>query len=127
MLCPRCEDVELQPTFRDGIEIDVCRRCRGLWLDHGELSKLMAPPPLHASAAPIPADQYDPEKVAAEGQLLEERLPEPTNKERKPKPKRKKKGSKDKGSKRRPSKKRKSKSWSTRLGKAIAEVIDELD
>lgn len=31
---------ELQVTNRLGVEIDVCPRCRGVWLDRGELDKL---------------------------------------------------------------------------------------
>ena len=40
--CPRCEQVELDERERDGILIDVCRSCRGVWLDRGELEKLIA-------------------------------------------------------------------------------------
>lgn len=30
------------PKLRDGVEIDVCSSCRGVWLDRGELEKLLA-------------------------------------------------------------------------------------
>jgi uncharacterized protein len=40
--------VTLKSSDRQGIEIDVCPRCRGVWLDRGELDKLLereaAPP-----------------------------------------------------------------------------------
>lgn len=41
MNCPVCTS-ELRPVDRGGIEIDVCSRCRGVWLDRGELDKLIA-------------------------------------------------------------------------------------
>ncbi|MCU0705060.1 MAG: zf-TFIIB domain-containing protein [Fimbriiglobus sp.] len=41
MNCPVCTSA-LQPVDRGGIEIDVCTRCRGVWLDRGELDKLIA-------------------------------------------------------------------------------------
>ena len=41
MNCPVCAS-GLQPVDRGGIEIDVCPRCRGVWLDRGELDKLIA-------------------------------------------------------------------------------------
>ncbi len=42
MKCPGCETSDLQVRTRDGVEIDVCPRCRGVWLDRGELEKLIA-------------------------------------------------------------------------------------
>lgn len=42
MLCPRCDALELHPRMLAGIEIDVCPRCRGAWLDRGELEALTA-------------------------------------------------------------------------------------
>lgn len=51
MLCPVC-NVSLVMSDRQGIEIDYCPQCRGVWLDRGELDKIiersvgtMAPPP----------------------------------------------------------------------------------
>lgn len=40
MKCPLC-DVDLQMTERQGIEIDYCPKCRGVWLDRGELDKII--------------------------------------------------------------------------------------
>ncbi len=40
MLCPIC-NVDLLMTERQGIEIDYCPKCRGVWLDRGELEKIM--------------------------------------------------------------------------------------
>jgi len=45
MNCPRCEGSELDERERDGAVVDVCRACRGVWLDRGELEK---PPKLGA-------------------------------------------------------------------------------
>lgn len=42
MLCPRCETPSLIELDRQGLTIDRCERCRGVWLDRGELEKLMA-------------------------------------------------------------------------------------
>ena len=39
MNCPRCTS-ELKAVPRDGIEIDVCPACKGVWLDAGELERL---------------------------------------------------------------------------------------
>jgi len=40
MLCPMCS-VELVLSERQGIEIDYCPKCRGVWLDRGELDKMI--------------------------------------------------------------------------------------
>lgn len=41
MLCPVCSDQTLRMSERQGIEIDHCPQCRGVWLDRGELDKLI--------------------------------------------------------------------------------------
>ncbi len=41
MKCPVCKDTNLLMTDRQGIEIDYCPNCRGVWLDRGELDKLI--------------------------------------------------------------------------------------
>jgi uncharacterized protein len=40
--CPRCEGAALEERARDGVVVDVCRHCGGVWLDRGELEKLIA-------------------------------------------------------------------------------------
>ena len=40
MLCPVDNSV-LQMTDRQGVEIDYCPQCRGVWLDRGELDKII--------------------------------------------------------------------------------------
>lgn len=41
MKCPVCEDVRMREVEKDGVMIDVCPDCKGVWLDRGELDKLM--------------------------------------------------------------------------------------
>lgn len=41
MKCPTCKDVNLAISDRQGIEIDYCPECRGVWLDRGELDKII--------------------------------------------------------------------------------------
>jgi uncharacterized protein len=68
MSCPVCQ-VPLSMSDRQGIEIDFCPQCRGVWLDRGELDKIIersapaaAPqpqaPPQAAPQAPYPAQGY---------------------------------------------------------------------
>ncbi len=40
MKCPNCEET-LVMTERQGVEIDYCPKCRGVWLDKGELDKII--------------------------------------------------------------------------------------
>jgi uncharacterized protein len=42
MNCPRCTGTVLTERERDGIQVDVCETCRGVWLDRGELEKFIA-------------------------------------------------------------------------------------
>ena len=41
MNCPVCTNVSLVMSERQGIEIDYCPQCRGIWLDRGELDKVI--------------------------------------------------------------------------------------
>lgn len=41
MWCPVCREVQLVMSERQGIEIDYCPQCRGVWLDRGELDKII--------------------------------------------------------------------------------------
>jgi len=53
MQCPVCKTVNLVMPERSGIEIDYCPQCRGVWLDRGELDKIIErASPAAASAAP---------------------------------------------------------------------------
>jgi Zn-finger nucleic acid-binding protein len=41
MKCPNCNDKDLLITERQNVEIDYCPECRGVWLDKGELDKII--------------------------------------------------------------------------------------
>ena len=41
MKCPVCVEPDLVMSERQGIEIDYCPKCRGVWLDRGELDKVI--------------------------------------------------------------------------------------
>ena len=41
MYCPVCREVGLVMADRQGIEVDYCPQCRGVWLDRGELDKII--------------------------------------------------------------------------------------
>lgn len=41
MKCPACTTSDLLMTDRQGVEIDYCPQCRGVWLDRGELDKII--------------------------------------------------------------------------------------
>ena len=69
MPCPVCK-VPLVMSERQGVEIDYCPQCRGVWLDRGELDKIIersvqeaAPPPQAApqrGSQPYPAQHQKP-------------------------------------------------------------------
>ena len=40
MKCPVCS-IDLNMMDRQGVEIDYCPKCRGIWLDRGELDKII--------------------------------------------------------------------------------------
>lgn len=41
MKCPMCINENLVMSERQGVEIDYCPTCRGVWLDRGELDKII--------------------------------------------------------------------------------------
>lgn len=53
-----CPDTDLVMTERQGVEIDYCPKCRGVWLDRGELDKIIerstAAPAQLPPQAPVP-------------------------------------------------------------------------
>jgi Zn-finger nucleic acid-binding protein len=60
MKCPVCKETDLVMTERQGVEIDYCPKCRGVWLDRGELDKIIERSGGLgvASSAPPPPTQY---------------------------------------------------------------------
>lgn len=73
MSCPHCS-VPLVMSERQGIEIDYCPTCRGIWLDRGELDKIIeragrdAAPPQAPSAPQAPQAPQAPYPPAYQGQ-----------------------------------------------------------
>ncbi len=68
LMCPN-DNASMQTVDRNGVQFDMCPTCRGVWLDRGELEKLMesatsegrapmqaAPPPV---APPVGSQHYD--------------------------------------------------------------------
>lgn len=58
MQCP-IDGAALVMSERSGIEIDYCPTCRGVWLDRGELDKIIERSYAQAAPAPAPAPTYD--------------------------------------------------------------------
>jgi Zn-finger nucleic acid-binding protein len=58
MKCPVCTGVELKIAERQGVEIDYCSECRGVWLDRGELDKIIERSDTQAAAPAPPVPQY---------------------------------------------------------------------
>ncbi|MDT9599623.1 TFIIB-type zinc ribbon-containing protein [Sphingosinicella rhizophila] len=59
MLCPVCR-VPLTMSERQNIEIDFCPQCRGVWLDRGELDKIIERSAPATPAAPSRAAEPQP-------------------------------------------------------------------
>ncbi len=59
MKCPTCPQVDLVMTERAGVEIDYCPTCRGVWLDRGELDKIIerSLAPQQQSRPAVPMDE----------------------------------------------------------------------
>ncbi len=93
MNCPACKDTVLSMTERQGIEIDYCPSCRGVWLDRGELDKIIeksvvaeAPAarvgenPAYPPSSPSPDRYYkDQHKYKRKKSLLERAIEFPLN------------------------------------------------
>lgn len=71
MRCPMCADETLVPVVRHRVEVDYCPRCKGVWLDRGELESLLdvadriggdyvRSGPAPAASAPAPPRQPPP-------------------------------------------------------------------
>ncbi len=64
MKCP-VDGAELVMTERQGVEIDYCPQCRGIWLDRGELDKIIERSAQHEAQYTRPsaaADIYPPDE-----------------------------------------------------------------
>jgi Zn-finger nucleic acid-binding protein len=59
--CP-VDNTVLTISDRQGVEIDFCPQCRGVWLDRGELDKLLELGARHSAPAPVAAPAMDPRR-----------------------------------------------------------------
>jgi Zn-finger nucleic acid-binding protein len=62
LMCPN-DNSAMQTLDRDGVQFDMCPTCRGVWLDRGELEKLMDSAARDGRAA-APAPQAPPQTYA---------------------------------------------------------------
>lgn len=61
MKCPNCTTLNLVMAERQGVEIDYCPECRGVWLDRGELDKIISRAAEQSDSQPLPtASQQQP-------------------------------------------------------------------
>lgn len=58
MKCPTCNNVNLVMSERQGVEIDYCPECRGVWLDRGELDKIIGRAAEQTESRPQPPPYY---------------------------------------------------------------------
>jgi len=65
MNCPVCKTATLVMSERQGIEIDYCPQCRGVWLDRGELDKLIEKSA--ATSGPVEGFESDRRPPASSG------------------------------------------------------------
>ena len=58
MNCPIC-NIPLTMAERQGVEIDYCSKCRGVWLDRGELDKIIERATAEMSSRSVPAEREE--------------------------------------------------------------------
>ena len=58
-MCPN-DNAQMTTLDRNGVQFDMCPTCRGVWLDRGELEKLMEGAAANAAPAPPPQQAYAP-------------------------------------------------------------------
>ncbi|NUU32301.1 zf-TFIIB domain-containing protein [Arthrobacter sp. C9C5] len=97
MKCP-VDSVDLVMSERSGVEIDYCPQCRGVWLDRGELDKIIdraaegfgasAPslPAAPPAAAPTPPGHIPPPLYAPEPRRDDRRPDDPRFDDRRDRP-----------------------------------------
>jgi Zn-finger nucleic acid-binding protein len=75
LMCPN-DNAAMQTLERGGVQFDMCPTCRGVWLDRGELEKLMeaataegraAAPPAQPAPQPYPPQQAAPQPWGQQG------------------------------------------------------------
>jgi len=75
MQCPCCSGVNLVMSERQGIEIDYCPQCRGVWLDRGELDKIIERSAVAPASRP-PAAGHTPRQEPYHGEGYKKRKKE---------------------------------------------------
>ena len=78
MQCPT-DGTVLTMSERSGIEIDYCPSCRGVWLDRGELDKIIERSLAHQAPAPAPAQ---PQQAPYQGQRHQQPHQQPHRKKK---------------------------------------------
>lgn len=68
MKCPVCNAIDLIMSDKQSVEIDYCPQCRGIWLDRGELDKIIE----RSNALPV-APAYQPNHARENTQRYEEK------------------------------------------------------
>ena len=67
--CPVCNTVNLVMSERQGIEIDYCPDCRGVWLDRGELDKIIERSAPREASVPPPVQQAPQQNPYGQGHV----------------------------------------------------------
>ncbi len=78
LMCPNCHE-GMKEINRESVMIDICPKCQGIWLDRGELNKLLetvkqdnaahfASPPHAGMGSPsVPYRDYEEERYRSHG------------------------------------------------------------
>lgn len=72
MKCPVCVETDLVMTERQNVEIDYCPKCRGVWLDRGELDKI-----IERSAAEMAPQPQAMQPQGMQPQAMQPQAPQP--------------------------------------------------
>lgn len=72
MMCPNCQ-TEMKEINRQGVQIDMCAQCHGVWLDRGELNKLLELNKQEMAEDYAPATQPQPQAQRAPQQQYDDR------------------------------------------------------
>lgn len=71
MKCPVCKDETLLMSEKHGVEIDYCPKCRGIWLDRGELDKIIERASKQDHSSSSAKDKTTKKKSSLLGDILE--------------------------------------------------------
>lgn len=121
MLCPKCSGL-LDQRVSQSVEVDVCVDCGGIWLDRGELDKLLADKPVAPQPPPLEGEAVFHDRRSS-APVVDER----TDRGRKDKSDTSERPSKNKKSEKKPKskkKKKKKKGWGDKLEDIFDDVLD---